>query len=417
VQAIQPDGPGGSIAVLRLLKDSRGDVWAATDPGLYRFRRDGQVQRWARPGGREQALFVSVAETPGAIWASPQNELWRFSVEPKTGDAHLTDRYDRSHGLPSSYVGDVHYWEGQVWAATAQGLARQLPSGRWQNVELDPVLSGISTGGLVTDSLGNLWLSTDGAGAARVSGSGFATFTEREGLGLRKVWAVFEDRAGSLVALTKDEDRYFLNWFDGYRFHAERPNTPFPMFNWSWSQIAVQSRAGEWWLATGSGLLYYPNGLGSIPTLIGPGTGLRTVNTIRVFEDSQVRIWCGTSAFRTSGLHMRDPRTGKFESFDQSHGLPDLRSLGQRPSAFAEDRQGQVWIGMLDAGLVRFQNGKSSTSDPLRRQARVSARCWWIAREGCGLARGCGACCAWMISRLRIPSLRPIRGRPAFRAI
>ena len=358
VQEIHPDAPGSSIAVVRLLKDSRGDVWAATDAGLYRFRRDGRVQRWARPDGSENALFVSVAETPGAIWAGTQKELWRFRVEPGTGDAHLTDRFDRSHGLPSGYVEEVHYWEGQVWAATAQGLARQLPSGRWQEVELDPVLSGVSTVGLVTDSLGNLWLGVDGAGAARISGSGFATFTEREGLGLRQVWAVFEDRAGSLVALTKDEDSYFLNWFDGYRFHSKRPYTPFPMFNWGWSQIAVQSRAGGWWLATGSGLLHYPNGLASIPTLIGLGAGRRTGNTIRVFEDSQGRIWFATSAFRTIGIHMRDPRTGKFETFDQSHGLPDLRPLAQRPAAFAEDRQGQIWIGALDAGLVRFQNGK-----------------------------------------------------------
>ena len=136
VNAIRATDPGREIDVQRLLKDSRGDLWAATYSGLYRFRRDGRFQRWAHAEGLTDAGFASVAETPGAIWAGSQIELLRFRVDPETGDARLTDRYDRSHGLPSSYVGAVHFWEGQVWAATAQGLARQLPSGRWQAVEL-----------------------------------------------------------------------------------------------------------------------------------------------------------------------------------------------------------------------------------------------------------------------------------------
>jgi ligand-binding sensor domain-containing protein len=359
---MQAVASGPSIAVTRLLKDSRGDVWVATHSGLCRFGRDGRTQRWTHAEGLRDVTFDSVVETPGAIWAGTQVELLRFRVDPQTGDARLTDRYDRSHGLPSSYVSAVHFWEGQVWAATAQGLARQLPSGRWQGVEFDPSLNRISTKDLATDSLGNLWLGTDAAAVARISSSGFRTFTEREGLGLRKVWAVFEDREGHLVALTKDEDGYFLNWFDGNRFHAKRPKTPFPMFNWSWSQIAVHSRAGEWWLATGSGLLQYPKRLEAVPSQVGPDMGFHGRNTIRVFEDSQGRIWTATSGTLVSratiGLYRRDPKTGRFESFDESNGLPDRNLRGNRPSAFVEDRQGQVWIGTLNSGLLRYRSGR-----------------------------------------------------------
>lgn len=211
VHGIGPSVSGGSVVVSRLLKDTRGDVWAATYSGLYRLRLNGGVDRWTRGQGLAADLVSWVSETPGAVWAgSSENDLIRFQIDPRTGEARIADRYDRSHGLPSSYTFDVRMWRGAVWVATFQGLARQLPSGGWEAVGLDPTLAGFPVEHLATDHLGNLWVGTDGGGAARISGSGLSSFSERDGLGIRKVWAVFEDRQGNLTAVTKDEDHYFL---------------------------------------------------------------------------------------------------------------------------------------------------------------------------------------------------------------
>ncbi|MBI3683161.1 MAG: hypothetical protein HY235_22545 [Acidobacteria bacterium] len=396
VRAIEPSAPKRSIAVGRLLKDTRGDVWAATYSGLYRFRQDGRVDRWTQAQGLVYDSITTVVETPGAIWAGTQTELLRFHVDPLTGEARIADRYDRSRGLPSGYAADVCSWKGAVWAATFQGLARQLPSGRWQAVELDPGLRGLPLETLTADALGNLWLGTDGGGAARISGSGFSSFSERDGLAIRKVWAVFEDRKGDLMAVTKDEDQYFLNRFDGSRFHAIRPNSPFgSMFGWSWSQIAVHAKSGDWWLATGSGLLRYPNHLQAAPILQGPEAGIRRGNVTRIFEDSRGALWATIYAVSNHGLYRRDPETGRFKSFDESHGLPSLHQRGNYPSAFAEDRSGQVWIGMYEGGLVRFRNGSfqqipAASGSPdqgvrallVDRQGRL-----WIASRRRGLLR------------------------------
>jgi ligand-binding sensor domain-containing protein len=149
------------------------------------------------------------------VWAGSGTELIRFEINPNTGEARIADRYGRPHGLPSGYTSGVRLWRGSVWAGTFQGLARQLPSGRWEAVELDPSVNGLPMGSLTTDHLGNLWLGTAGGGVVRISASGFSSFSERDGLGVRGVWAVFEDRMGTLMAVTKDEDHYFLNRFDG----------------------------------------------------------------------------------------------------------------------------------------------------------------------------------------------------------
>ena len=145
VRAIEP-GATGRPAVYRLLKDTRGDVWATTVSGLYRLRSNGRVDRWTPAQGLFIDQFTALSETPGAIWAGSATELMRFEIDPNTGEARIADRYGRPDGLPSGNIDSVRLWRGSVWAATLQGLARQLPSGRWEAVELDPSVNGLPVG-------------------------------------------------------------------------------------------------------------------------------------------------------------------------------------------------------------------------------------------------------------------------------
>ena len=354
IRAIEPDANGGAAAAGRLLKDSRGDVWANTFSGLYRFRRNGRIDHWPRTRGVEFDLDNALAETPGAIWAGTETNLLRFGIDPQSGEARISAQYNRSHGLPSAYTVDVRVWRGAIWAATFQGLARQLPSGRWQAIDLDPSIRGLPLAILATDRLGNLWVGIDGGGAVRVSDSGIAGFSEREGLGVRRVWAVFEDRNGNLMAVTKDETHYYLNRFDGDRFVPIRPHAPSGIsWSWSWSQIALESRSGDWWLTTGSGLLRFRHGLAGDPEV-----ALRGYNVFRVFEDASGAIWASVNAISNNRLYRRDPVSGSFEQLDEKHGLPPLRENGNTPAVFAETPGGDIWIGMLDRGIVRYRNGR-----------------------------------------------------------
>ena len=393
VRAIEP-GAAGRPAVYRLLKDTRGDVWATTVSGLYRFRSNGRVDRWTPAHGLFTDPLTALSETPGAIWVGSAKELMRFVIDPNTGEVRIADRYGRPDGLPSGYTTNVRLWRGSLWAATFRGLARQLPSGRWEAVELDPSMNGPSVGSLAIDHLGNLWV-TSLESVIRIPASGFSSFSERDGLGVRGVWAVFEDRMGTLMAVTKDEDHYFLNRFDGYRFHPVRPKMPFATaWGWTWSHIVVHSRSGDWWLATGEGLLRYRSRLEAAPILQGPEVGLATGNVFCVFEDSGGAVWVSIGNPSGIGLYRRNPRIGRFERFDESHGLPTLDQT-IRPAAFAEDRTGQIWIGMLDGGLVRFRDGNfqqlpSSSGAPdlgvrallMDRQGRL-----WIGSRRRGLLR------------------------------
>jgi len=172
--------PNRSRAVHRLLRDSRGDIWATIDSDLYRFRRNGHMDRRTAVDGIAADPGTALAETRGAIWAGSQEQLLRLAVDQETGNSRIVERFGVSRGLPSGYVAEVRFWNGEVWACTFRGLARLLPSGRWQAVELHPSLDGLPLQGLAVDSLDHLWVGTDGGGAARILASGFTGFSERD---------------------------------------------------------------------------------------------------------------------------------------------------------------------------------------------------------------------------------------------
>jgi signal transduction histidine kinase/ligand-binding sensor domain-containing protein len=350
-----PATAAGSARVSRLCRDKRGDMWAASNSGLYRFRSNGRVDRWTHVQGLPTGAVTTVTELGDDIWVGTKG-LVRFRIDPVTGQARIADRYTKSDGLPSDFIRDVHLWKGSVWAATLQGLARQLPSGRWDIVELQSDLRGLPVESIASDGLGNLWIGTDGNGAARIAGAGMSRFSERDGLALSQVWSIFEDRNGDLTVVTKDEGRYFLNRLDGRRFQPIRPKLPYGNgWGWSWSQIVVHSQMDEWWLATGLGLLQYRSGLQSVPKLVGPESGIQKGNVFRIFQDSRGGLW--VSVMGPNRLYHRRSRQAKFQRFDSPPLLASAGEEGDLPAAFAEDRHGQIWIGMLDGGLVRYHGG------------------------------------------------------------
>ncbi|MBS1827899.1 MAG: hypothetical protein JST93_21500 [Acidobacteria bacterium] len=338
--------------VRRLLRDSRGEIWAGTTDGLFRFRRSGRTDRWTTAEGLCDNFITTLNETPNAIWAGTMTNLFRFSVDAKTGSAAIAAQYGTSEGLPSGYTNDIRYWQGAVWAATFQGMARLLPSGRWQAVELDQSIRNLAINALAVDVQGVLWMGTDGGGVARWAHSGFSNFNEADGLPIRKVWSIFEDRNGELRVVTKDEQHYAINRFDGLRFHPASLSSPFgSMFGWSWGQIAQHADAGDWLLATSAGLLRYDESFRGAPQLT---AGLPYANTLKVFVSRDGALWVALYEHGALGLYRRGRGDRHFHKLDSSGST----NLGGPVACLAEDRHGNMWIGMMHGGLFRYRDGK-----------------------------------------------------------
>src|SRR6202044_3172889 len=83
--------------------------------------------------------------------------------------------------------------------------------------------------------------------------------------------------------------------------------------------------------------------------------GLPGDEIFSVFADSRGRVWIGTiGQAQEDGLSYWDPATGRIHAFNGAEGLP-RKPL---PTAFGEDRDGNIWADIYHGGIVRYRHGR-----------------------------------------------------------
>ena len=203
-----------------------------------------------------------------------------------------------------------------------------------------------------------MWLVKRAAGVLRVARHGFITFRESDGLG-KAIGSVFEDRAGQLVALSQD---WRVSRFDGARFHTIRANIPARprAAGWAANLKAIEDHRGEWWFATGAGLVRF-SGIRriedlatTVPTTYTTRDGLAQDSINRLFEDSRGDIWIASLIPGREVLTRWDRASGRFQRYSNVDGLQPFNA----PTSFYEDARHVVFITLRDGGIARY-DGRS----------------------------------------------------------
>ena len=239
-------------------------------------------------------------------------------------------------------------------------------------------------------------MGTESGGAMKLAVNGFAAYLEGDGLGHSRIGSIFEDRIGELCVTTFT----FINSFDSGRFAAVPLALPKGITRWSWGwyQNMLQDRAGEWWVSTGEGLVRYPK-LTRLEQLTRARPkaiyttrdGLMGDLIFRIFEDSRGNIWISTINDNQDGLTVWDRASETFHRYSPADGIPQ-----GAPSAFCEDRAGNLWIGFYNGGLARHTAGRFTSfgvgdgvpAGMVRGLYLDSAGRLWIAASEGGAARG-----------------------------
>jgi ligand-binding sensor domain-containing protein/two-component sensor histidine kinase len=369
---------GLTTAISALIEDRRGSLWVGTGDGLFRLLRDGRVERFHKSHGLLDNIIYSLLEDrEGRIWVGTQRGLCRLVPHPDTSRKAVARAYTEKDGLPTLWVFRLFQAsDGSLWAGGTGGLVQFIPTADGQDYRFRAYakphgLSYQEVTSLAEDRNGNLWLGMSNGGAARIARSGITAFGEMDGFPFFP-HSIFRNQSGDILVLVAGghlPSKHYINRFDGERFTQIQLRLPRGVReSWGWNQLALEDRAGEWWVGTNRGAYRFPKvdrfeQLARTPPkavyTLKDGLGGQVV--LRLFEDSRGDIWIAAPG-GTGGLSRWERASETFHHYTAKDGLPFFDD--SYPISFAEDRAGNVWIGFSFAGgsnLVRYR-GKRFTN-------------------------------------------------------
>lgn len=345
------DGPGdeGRDAVV----DRQGNLWYATTRSLRRLAADGTTAAIATA-----AIGDLLVDRDGRLWAAGEGGT---CVVDDT--AALAPRCrDVVQGLPAElYTGGlVEGADGRLWLGSRQGVfLLESRASRWVAYEPHHLRGEIDP--LLVDRREGVWLAPRETGLERWSPGGIRAFGAEDGLERPHVWSIRREPSGDLLIVSAG---HVLHRWDGERLTTARLRLPASLLRtgWGWGQTDFRDRDGRLWAATGEGLLRYP-AVAQLDDLAQADPdawwtekdGLPGHDVFRLFEDSRGDLWLSLLDVGSSGnLVRRERATGRFETFGARDGLP----APSAPTAFAESRDGTMWIGFYTGELVRRRDGR-----------------------------------------------------------
>ncbi len=417
-----PAAADNLFEITRLLEDGEGSLWIGSIFGLARRLPDGRFIHYTLfPSEGIDAVRAMILDKEGRLWIGHQSGLLIYKPEAaaqskpglialeklakqpnlQNGRLMLPDApgearwYTTADGLADQRVRAIcQTFDGHIWLGTPGGGVAEFDGNQFRNFTPAQGVNRLVYA-LGEDSAGNLWVGSQTNGVTRISRRGFLTYHQSDGLGVSDVFSIFEDREKALIVVNND---WFINRLSGNRFVPVSPNLPKEVKgSSSGNRPMIQAQDGEWWVATGNGLFRFPavkriEELASVKpkTAYFEKDGLASSNVSRLFEDSRGDVWI-SSYTPPITLTKWERATGKLTRYGVSDGIPP----NNWPHVFAEDKAGNVWIGLHYGELMRIRNGKFEifhVSDGVPESMIQGMYCdsagrLWVATGGGGAAR------------------------------
>jgi signal transduction histidine kinase/CheY-like chemotaxis protein len=338
--AVHPHPLGAEIAgtPLRGIARNGSELWFGCGRRLC-VEAGGRVSIFGPAEGLPDDAWDAIAIThDGSVWTRSPSRLYR---KPPGGARLVQENPDIASSI---------FWgaltagrDGSVMVPTDKGLAIRR-AGNWTVIDQQRGLRTSMTSAVLQDREGSLWIALIGAGVARWLGYGeWEAWTKAQGLPSDLIWSIRRDRKGALWVGTSlglaqlDERGPARTWTKKDGLGGD---------NVRW--LGEASDGAIWAVMKPGGVARIDPASGKI-RLFGPADGLPCATSHRGFIDHLDRLWVATAC----GIFRNDQpaASGRFLRIDQPV------SLEQGAWAFAEDKQGTMWITNPE-GLWRLSGGQ-----------------------------------------------------------
>ena len=391
--------PGGSVSETAIGKLKGKIKWEdmeeGTRLGRVRIHSLTSVGFWAEVRTDSQGVYeVELPVGEYQVKAGYRHE--KESIETEVQSGRITQVQEMFFPTPPMGL-VVEAGQGKIVKA---GTGKMVPAGAglreggWQNFGVVDGLSDRRVWSVFEDSLGQLWLGTDG-GISRYDGHSFTNYTTEDGLPSNRVRSIYEDRSGQLwigtdgggvsrydgqtfTNFTTDDglvhnhitsvcqDREGYLWFGtlggGVSRYDGQTFTNFTIEDGLAHNVVgsiYEDRSGQMWFGTnGGGISRYD---GQTFTRFTTRDGLAHNGVWAIAKDEEGNLWFGTSSggnlwFGTDGGGVSRYDGETFTTFTTDDGLASNTAI-----SILEDRSGQLWFGTDGGGVSRY-DGETFTA-------------------------------------------------------
>ena len=250
----------GGHQITGIAEDTDKNIWFSTDQGIVKYdwsiNEDGRKQFTNYDKQiyfQDQHLWCVFVDRKGTIWAGSEKGVFHFD-----GINWVPFKLPYPEEILGQFVTDGTTFSitedrvGNLWFSThAYGAFKYDGQSFTQYTEKDG-LTNNSIDQIFEDSKGNIWFGTRFGGLSRFDGEQFENFTQRNSIiGTNEIHVIYEDKAGNIWFSSKGYGIYrydgqsFTNFYKEQGLHVRAVQTIF------------EDREGRFWAGGGGGLYRY----------------------------------------------------------------------------------------------------------------------------------------------------------------
>lgn len=179
---------GDKISITALFEEKNGRIWIGAVGNLH-ILENGTLRQL--PEFYRKTVWAIKTDRAGNVWVASEKGLFKLR------DEKIVAAYTTAEGLPGNDVKIIHEDRGgTLWFGTYSGLAK-LENGKFTTLTTEHGLASNRVRSIYEDAAGTFWIGTYDGGLSRLKNGQVFNYTVKNGLFNNGVFHILEDARGN----------------------------------------------------------------------------------------------------------------------------------------------------------------------------------------------------------------------------